>query len=405
MGEISKHKLQFDAEEIKQVRGKSLEREAMLSKFAAKDLDAVYFSPGLPSQTEYRSNFGRDIDNILNNIFYARASDKTQVHSFYKNDDLTRRYLHVQFVSRIARTIGKILDLNLELIEAIAAGHDIGHTPFGHFGEKVLSGLYMRHGGKSFNHNAHSVRVLKDISKRKNGRGLSLQTLDGILSHNGELLTSKLQPSNLKTFDEFEKKYRLCYTNPESIKKHVPNTLEGCLVRICDVLAYVGKDRQDLYNVKQSAKIGRFADRGLGTNNSEIIAGVSANVVKNSLGKPFIMMEEDVAKALEETKADNYEIIYRDEHVTGQYEKVTKMFEGIFETALKDLKGNTDVSFINRNFLSEKYLAEYRDDIKNGLHSDADLVVDYIAGMTDDYFVDLVEKLGFGTIFYRSYFV
>ena len=107
-----------------------------------------------------RTAFIRDIDKIIHCPYYNRYADKTQVFSFYKNDDITRRGLHVQLVSRIARTIGKALGLNLDLIEAIALGHDIGHTPFGHAGEEFLDELLFSHTGRHFSHNIHSVRVL-----------------------------------------------------------------------------------------------------------------------------------------------------------------------------------------------------------------------------------------------------
>ena len=111
----------------------------------------------------WRTAFIRDIDKILHCPYYNRYADKTQVFSFYKNDDITRRALHVQLVSRIARTIGKTLNLNLDLIEAIALGHDIGHTPFGHAGEKYLDELLYTHTGRHFSHNIQSVRVLDQI--------------------------------------------------------------------------------------------------------------------------------------------------------------------------------------------------------------------------------------------------
>ncbi|MDE6557725.1 MAG: HD domain-containing protein, partial [Clostridia bacterium] len=113
--------------------------------------------------TVWRTAFIRDIDKIMNCPYYNRYADKTQVFSFYKNDDITRRGLHVQLVSRIARTIGGALNLNLDLIEAIALGHDIGHTPFGHAGEQLLDELYCEKTGRHFSHNIHSVRVLDGI--------------------------------------------------------------------------------------------------------------------------------------------------------------------------------------------------------------------------------------------------
>ena len=130
-----------------------------------------------------RPPFIRDINKIIHCPYYNRYADKTQVFSFYKNDDISRRSLHVQLVSRIARTIGKALNLNLDLIEAIALGHDIGHTPFGHSGESFLDELYFTHTGRHFSHNIQSVRVLDKIFPYN----ISLQTLNGIASHNGEM--------------------------------------------------------------------------------------------------------------------------------------------------------------------------------------------------------------------------
>ena len=140
--------------------------------------------------TVVRNAFIRDVDKILNCPFYNRYADKTQVFSLYKNDDIARRGLHVQLVSRIARTIGSALNLNVDLIEAIALGHDLGHTPFGHTGEYILDDLYRKKTNRRFAHNIHSVRVLDKIFPTN----VTLQTLDGIACHNGEIELEKYQP-------------------------------------------------------------------------------------------------------------------------------------------------------------------------------------------------------------------
>ena len=192
----------------------------------------------------WRTAFIRDIDKIMHCPFYNRYSDKTQVMSFYKNDDLTHRSLHVQLVSRIARTLGKALNLNLDLIEAIALGHDIGHTPFGHTGEKFINDIYFEKTGRYFNHNIHSVRVLDVIFPLN----LSLQTLDGIAAHNGELELNEYSPVKLDDFTQFDQQIELCYTQKDYTLKLIPSTLEGCVVRLSDIIAYLGKDRQDAEN-------------------------------------------------------------------------------------------------------------------------------------------------------------
>ena len=188
-----------------------------------------------------RPSFVRDCEKIMHAPYYNRYADKTQVFSFYKNDDITRRALHVQLVARIARNIGTLLGLNTDLIEAIALGHDIGHTPFGHAGERYLSECYHGYTGRYFNHNVHSVRVLDGILKRN----VSLQTLDGILCHNGEFAMKEYRPAPMQGFREFDEKYYACYTDQTNIKRLVPYTMEACVVRICDMIAYLGQDRQD----------------------------------------------------------------------------------------------------------------------------------------------------------------
>ena len=132
----------------------------------------------------WRPPFVRDIEKIMHLPYYNRYGDKTQVFSLYRNDDISRRAQHVQLVSRIARNIGNVLNLNQDLIEAISLGHDIGHAPFGHAGERILSALLRGETGRYFNHNVHSVRVLDVLGQRN----ISLQTLDGVLCHNGCLL-------------------------------------------------------------------------------------------------------------------------------------------------------------------------------------------------------------------------
>ena len=197
-----------------------------------------------------------------------RYNDKTQVFSFYNNDDITRRGLHVQLVSRISRNIGRMLGLNLDLIESIALGHDVGHTPFGHAGERYLSELLQKETGRHFNHNVHSIRVL-DILYRRN---ISLQTLDGILCHNGEFELNEYRPQKGLTFEQYDNNVELCYTEGgEAIKKLVPSTLEGCVVRICDILAYIGKDRQDAITAKILSDDSIFSSEFIGSKNAEMI--------------------------------------------------------------------------------------------------------------------------------------
>lgn len=147
---------------------------------------------------DIRWPFEKDIDRVLYSKSYSRYVDKTQALSFFSNVHITKRSLHVQWVSRIARQIGRGLNLNLDLIEAIALGHDLGHAPYGHVGEQAINDcLEERHFGY-FTHNANSVRHLLFIERNGVGYNVSLQVLDGILCHNGEILSRIYKPDSSK---------------------------------------------------------------------------------------------------------------------------------------------------------------------------------------------------------------
>ena len=162
----------------------------VVNPYAFRNEDALRRKMDWDKNKLLRPAFVRDCEKILHLPMYNRYADKTQVFSLYRNDDISRRSSHVQLVSRIARNIGGLLGLNTDLIEAISLGHDIGHTPFGHAGEHKLNELYNGNTGRYFNHNVHSVRVLDQIFNLN----LSMETLDGILCHNGEMELEKYKP-------------------------------------------------------------------------------------------------------------------------------------------------------------------------------------------------------------------
>lgn len=361
-----------------------------LPRFGFDDAKAVRRDNGHDNPSVWRPAFVRDIDKIMHCPFYNRYTDKTQVFSLTKNDDISRRALHVQLVSRIARTIGKTLNLNLDLIEGIALGHDIGHTPFGHAGERFLDELYSSHTGRHFSHNIHSVRVLDKIFPYN----ITLQTLDGIAAHNGELECIEYRPRPLESFDEFDELIESCYQDNNNIKKLVPSTLEGCVVRISDIIAYLGKDRQDAERAGIIEGNEDFDNGIIGRNNAEIINNLSVNIIENSYGKDYIKLDEKYFKALSEAKKQNYDVIYRDKKVKQALENIIRPMMGeIYERLLDDLlRGNRDspvfshhISYVNKAHYKRKEPYE---------NSDPDTIVaDYIASMTDDYFIDLHSYL------------
>jgi len=337
----------------------------------------------------WRPPFVHDIDKILHCPYYNRYTDKTQVFSLIKNDDITRRSLHVQLVSRISRTIGAALNLNLDLIEAIALGHDMGHPPFGHTGEAYLDGLYYAHTGRHFMHNIHSVRVL-DCQFPLN---ISLETLSGIAFHDGEMELEEYVPQEISGFGEFDAIIERCYTDRKFASTQFPTTLEGCVVRLADIIAYLGKDRQDAARAKVVSE-DAFVNEDIGSINAEIINNLVVNIIENSYGKPYIKLDSKHFKALKASKRDNYNLIYESAATRAKLDITAKpMMRDIYMRLLDDLLNDNrespifthHIDYINKSYY--KRVVPYEDSEPN------QIVVDYIAGMTDNYFIELHRHL------------
>lgn len=340
----------------------------------------------------WRPAFVRDSEKIMHIPYYNRYADKTQVFSLYKNDDISRRSQHVQLVSRIARNIGGVLGLNIDLIEAIALGHDIGHTPFGHAGERMLSDLYYSETGRYFNHNIHSARVLDKIFPLN----ISMQTLDGIICHNGELELKEYRPKQYSDFETFDKKMNDCYVRKGAVKELVPATLEGCVVRVSDIIAYLGKDRQDALKLGIFEDSPRYYNGSIGSTNAEIINNMSVNLIENSYGKDYLKMDDDYFEAFKSGKKENYQKIYGNEKLELVYnEQIEPMFRDVYYKLLEDMEKHDRTSVIYTHHIEYlKGLTRYYSDADRYEESEPnDIVVDYMASMTDDYFIDLYNYL------------
>ena len=339
--------------------------------------------------TVWRPAFVHDIDKILHCPYYNRYSDKTQVFSLVRNDDITRRSLHVQLVSRIARTIGSALNLNLDLIEAIALGHDLGHPPFAHKGESYLDELYHRHAGRHFSHHVHSVRVLDRIFPLN----VSLQTLDGILGHNGEIECEEIRPVPLTDFGVFDEIVEKCYEDKHYSNKLMPSTLEGAVVRISDIIAYTGKDRQDAARI-QVVPEDAFDNTLIGSINAEIINNLVVNIIENSYGKPYIRLDASHFQALKTCKQENYRIIYRNEPERAKLDVTVRPMMGeLYEQLLEDLIHDRKHSPIFTHHIDYVNKIHYQRSVPYESADPHQLVVDYIASMTDDYFIALHRHL------------
>ena len=364
-------------------------RNDNLSAFGFNEENALRRNNERDKASAIRTAFIRDTDKIIHCPYFNRYADKTQVFSFYKNDDISHRILHVQLVSRIARTIGKALCLNLDLIEAIALGHDIGHTPFGHEGEEFLDELLFSHTGRHFSHNIQSVRVLDKIFPYN----ITLQTLNGIAAHDGEMELSEYHPIPLESFAEFDKQIEACFADKRNVRKLVPATLEGCVMRISDIIAYLGKDRQDAERAHIVSNA-EFEGGAIGSYNAEIINNLIVNIVENSYKKPYIKMDEEHFAALKKAKADNYELIYKNDSVkSAMRETVKPMMARVYEKLLSDLENENSASPIFTHHISFVNKAHYKRDIPYEETEPNRIVTDYIASMTDDYFVDLYSYL------------
>ncbi len=329
----------------------------------------------------YRQTFSVDADRILHSRAYTRYIDKTQVFYLIHHDHITHRVLHVQLVSKIARTIGRYQGLNEDLIEAIALGHDIGHTPFGHDGERFLSELCRASGIGDFHHNVQSVQFLDRVERKGKGWNLCLQTLDGILCHDGEIHNQVLKPERNKTFEMIEKEMALKKENP--LTQLMPMTLEGCVVRMADTISYIGRDIEDairLNMIKRSDLPKKSVDV-LGNTNGTIVYHLVTDIINTSFQNTYIAFSQKISEALKRLKDFNLERIYMNPKIKKETNTIKTLFGILFEKYLDDIENENRSSVIFAGFLKD--MSE--DYIQN--HCNEEIVRDFIAGMTDQYFL------------------
>jgi len=385
MREIYKRNLGQNLE-AKIVKSNDKREDCNFSKFATKSRDAIRRENH--TGHDIRSAFFRDADRIIHSHAYARYIDKTQVFYLIDNDHITHRALHVQLVSKIARTVGRALSLNEDLIEAISLGHDIGHTPFGHLGESILNDLSSEHDLGCFLHNVQAVQFL-DVIEDQN---LTLQVLDGILCHNGENYQKSLEPELDRTWGDFDDSVQRLKDG--QIKDLVPMTMEGCVVRFADVIAYIARDVQDAIEVgliDSWDKLPETCKNTLGDSYNEIINSLVVDLIENSFEKQSISYSSKTHKALIELKDFNYKEIYRNEKLTKQEDKIKRLFECLFTTFLEDLNQNNQDSKIFECHLNLDWVnAEYKK-----LAPNEEKTRDFIAGMTDRFILNTYQELVF----------
>lgn len=320
-------------EQTCKIEANILSKRAMLSQNSRGR--RAYEEP-CPIRTEYQ----RDRDRILHSNAFRRLKDKTQVFLAPKGDHYRTRMTHTLEVSQIARTITKALRLNEDLTEAIALGHDLGHTPFGHAGESALAGL----SPLGYKHYLHSVRIVCFVENNLKGLNLTWEVLNGFA----------------------------CHTNPEPKAK----TLEGQVVRFADKIAYVNHDIED------AVRAGVISEQDLpweslyvlGRTKSERITTMITSIIETSADT--ICCEEETGKAFERLRRFMFDSVYLNPDVKREERKVFSLLERLYGHFLKHV---------------EQMPPEYRT-IASACGEDR-AVTDYIAGMTDQYCISLYENL------------
>ena len=348
-----------------------LHPQAALSKDHARLTD---------ENNDHRLPYKRDTDRIIHSKAYARYADKTQVVYLVENDHITHRSLHVQLVSSFARGIAEILRLNLDLVEAVALGHDVGHPPFGHEGEGYLSKLSQEHGNGVFAHPWQSCRLFSKIEPLN----LGLAVYDGFLCHDGGMCGTLFRPRFGKTWQDHQLDLHNKLADPDA--NIWPGTIEGCLVKICDTVSYLGRDIEDAI-VLGILDRNEVPETILGTTNRDILRSVATDIITLSYEQDYIAFSEEVYAALKILRRFNFEKIYMHPKLKVESKKIEASYRILFQCLLDDYEKMREDSHIWKSYLHNK-TAEYLSE-----SSSVQFVVDYIAGMTDNFFVRTLDKL------------
>ena len=311
-----------------------------LSEYATRSRDSRGRKREEP-QCDIRPVFQRDRDRILHCKAFRRMKQKTQVFLLPKGDHYRTRLTHTLEVSQNARTIAKALRLNEDLVEAISLGHDLGHTPFGHAGERALNQV----ASCGFRHNEQSVRVVEVLEKQGRGLNLTWEVVDGIRNH----------PSSCS-----------------------PSTLEGQIVRLSDKIAYINHDIDDAIRGGILTEVDipkRFRDI-LGTGIRARLNTLIHDVITHSMDRPEICMSPEVEEALMDLRKFMFASVYQNPVAKGEETKAIHMIQNLYEYYMEHLELLPD---------------QYRKLIEEGAGEDR-AVCDYISGMTDNYAVKKFEE-------------
>jgi len=369
-------------------------------------------------QEDIRTEFERDYNRILHSRAYRRLKNKTQVFFATKKDNICTRIEHVNHVASVSYTISKFLGLNTQLTLAIAIGHDLGHAPFGHSGERIIKDIVKRTLGYSFWHEKNSLRVIDSIETLEDSRGvhknmnLTYAVRDGIVSHCGEVNEMALKPRH----EDID------LNTIEKPNQYAPFTWEGCVVKIADKISYLGRDIEDALSLKilsqeQLQTLKEIAgDNYKAINNTILMHDFIIDLCKNSSPEAGITFSEQNLNLINDVKSFNYKHIYKHKRLKSYERYATLILDTIFE-ALQDLYSgkNTRQMIYEARYafpvliasFSEwlsKYDASERANVNqifdnrilyNIEHKDEYILasVDFLASLTDNYAIDIFNEL------------
>lgn len=348
---------------------------------------------------DFRTDFQRDIHRIIYSQAFRRLRHKTQVFYFPQNDHVSTRLDHVLFVASAARTVARCLGLNEDLAEAIGLAHDLGHAPFAHQGEGFLQNIIKAHSNletvyPKFSHEVYGLRVVDYLAKRDReqaGLDLTWEVRDGIISHCGEdFKTCKLRPGPKdKCLDAIR-------TREQAGN---PATLEGCIVRLIDKVAYCGKDIEDAIAadiIKENEVPPQFIQE-LGKTNGKIIGTCIEDIVKESKGKDYIAISQKYGDLMHRLIKFNNEHIYHSEQSEGYKQQASKGMSLLFDDLLCQLQTFPNLENTKDQRIPSVYKVFYEFvwEMKNAYPDTIDemIVFDFVAGMTDSYAIRSSKEL------------
>ena len=362
-----------------------------------------------------RNEFDRDYTRVLNSYAYRRLKHKTQVFYAPQNDHICTRIEHVNLVESVSHTISNFLGLNNDLTKAIAISHDIGHSPFGHQGEKMLSDITIREYGEKFWHEKNglhfvdNIELINDYEGKQRNLDLTYAVRDGIISHCGEVDENGIKPRNES----------ISLSDYKEPNQYAPYTWEACSVKVADKIAYIGRDIEDakhmnLLNEKDISKLDKIIKK-IRIGNSNIINYLITDLCKNSTIEEGLKFSEEAINIMNRIKKFNYEKIYLNDKMAPS----TRYFKIVINEVYYTLKNEFDEKNTIRNLkklkryypnLSEefvKWLSNYAEteerieenynnkiiyDLTN-LKDYEKAIIDYISGMTDQYIISVYNEI------------